>query len=50
VEEVLHTVHPTFDHFTQQATGGHGPYRYQSRLAEQGLPDVLTVPTGDPGG
>ena len=30
-------MHPTFDHFTQQATGGHGPYRYQSRLAEQGM-------------
>jgi CRISPR-associated endonuclease/helicase Cas3 len=28
------------------ATGGVQPYRYQSRLAEQGLPDVLRAPTG----
>lgn len=28
------------------ATGGVQPYHYQSRLAEQGLPDVLRVPTG----
>jgi CRISPR-associated endonuclease/helicase Cas3 len=28
------------------ATGGAQPYRYQSRLAEDGLADVLRVPTG----
>jgi len=28
------------------ATGGVQPYGYQVRLAEQGLPDVLRVPTG----
>ena len=39
-------MHPTFSYFTGQATDGRGPYGYQSRLAEQGLPDVLTVPTG----
>ena len=39
-------MHPTFSCFTEQATGGRDPYGYQSRLAEQGLPDVLTVPTG----
>ncbi len=39
-------MHPIFGLFTEQATDGRGPYGYQSRLAEQGLPDVLTVPTG----
>ncbi|CAN5859417.1 hypothetical protein BH18ACT7_BH18ACT7_23790 [soil metagenome] len=45
-EGLLPKVHPTFSCFTEQATGGRDPYGYQSRLAEQGLPDVLTVPTG----
>lgn len=35
-----------FDKFVQVATGGKRPYRYQRRLAEEGLPDVLCVPTG----
>ncbi|MGH3853664.1 MAG: type I-G CRISPR-associated helicase/endonuclease Cas3g [Pseudonocardiaceae bacterium] len=36
----------TFDELVSAATGGARAYRYQSRLAEQGLPDVLQVPTG----
>jgi CRISPR-associated endonuclease/helicase Cas3 len=36
----------TFTEWVTVATGGIRPYRYQSRLAEQGLPDVLQVPTG----
>lgn len=35
-----------FEEFVSRATGGERPYRYQSRLAEGGLPDVLRVPTG----
>jgi CRISPR-associated endonuclease/helicase Cas3 len=36
----------TFPEWVADATGGVRPYRYQSRLADQGLPDVLRVPTG----
>ncbi|MGH3989496.1 MAG: DEAD/DEAH box helicase family protein, partial [Pseudonocardiaceae bacterium] len=36
----------TFADWVTVATGGVRPYQYQSRLAEQGLPDVLRVPTG----
>lgn len=37
---------PSFDSWVGVATGGARPHGYQSRLAEQGLPDVLRVPTG----
>lgn len=37
---------PRFASWVNIATGGVQPYRYQSRLAEDGLPDVLRVPTG----
>jgi CRISPR-associated endonuclease/helicase Cas3 len=43
---VLRELIPTFAEWVTVATGGARPYRYQSRLAEQGLPDVLRVPTG----
>lgn len=36
----------TFAEWVSSATGGAEPYRYQARLAEEGLPDVLRVPTG----
>ncbi|MGH3903133.1 MAG: type I-G CRISPR-associated helicase/endonuclease Cas3g, partial [Pseudonocardiaceae bacterium] len=36
----------SFGDWVSVATGGARPYRYQSRLAEDGLPDVLRVPTG----
>lgn len=29
-----------------QAATGHGPYPYQQRLSDEGLPDLLRVPTG----
>lgn len=35
-----------FSDWVSVATGGVRPYRYQSRLADHGLPDVLRVPTG----
>lgn len=35
-----------FINFVTAATGGVAPYRYQERLAADGLPDVLRVPTG----
>jgi len=35
----------TFDEFFERATGAR-PYGYQRRLAETGLPPVLTAPTG----
>lgn len=35
----------SFDEFFRKATG-HAPYRYQSRLARDGLPAVVEVPTG----
>jgi CRISPR-associated endonuclease/helicase Cas3 len=43
---VLRELHPNFRAWATVATGGARPYRYQSRLADQGLPDVLRVPTG----
>lgn len=36
----------TFDEFVRKATDGQKPYAYQSRLAAEGLPDVLRIPTG----
>ncbi len=36
---------PTFDELVLQAAG-HPPYPYQCRLAEEGLPELLRVPTG----
>src|ERR1700759_4009566 len=37
----------TFEDFVALATGGQvQPYRYQTALAESGLPDVLRAPTG----
>ncbi len=35
-----------FDELTRTATDGLAPYPYQQRLADEGLPDVLRVPTG----
>lgn len=37
-----------FDDVVRRATepDGHGPYDYQRELAERGLPEVLSVPTG----
>jgi CRISPR-associated endonuclease/helicase Cas3 len=43
---VLRKLSLTFADLVSAATGGVQPYRYQARLAEQGLPDVLRVPTG----
>jgi CRISPR-associated endonuclease/helicase Cas3 len=43
---VLRQQYLTFAQWVHVATGGVRPYRYQSRLADQGLPDVLRVPTG----
>src|SRR5690349_13436621 len=42
----------SFDDFVRRAThaeltgGGAGPYPYQQRLADEGLPGLLRVPTG----
>jgi hypothetical protein len=36
----------SFTAFFKTATGGFVPYRWQSQLAVQGLPEVLPVPTG----
>lgn len=36
----------TFVQFIRDATDGHGPYEYQRRLADEGPPDLLRVPTG----
>ncbi len=36
----------SFEDLIHEATCGTSPYPYQSRLAEQGLPEVLDVPTG----
>jgi len=37
----------TFEEFVAAATGGKiRPYRYQTDLAESGLPEVLCAPTG----
>lgn len=35
----------TFDEFFREATG-YMPYAYQQRITEEGLPDVIEVPTG----
>ena len=43
---MLRKLIPTFADWVSAATGGVQPYCYQSRLAEQGLPDVLRLPTG----
>lgn len=36
----------SFEDLVRTAAGGRGPYPYQRRLAEGGLPEVLAVPTG----
>lgn len=36
----------SFDEVFWQATGGGKPYAYQSRVAEEGLPGLLAIPTG----
>lgn len=36
----------TFGELFERATGGQLPYPYQQRLADQGLPELLEVPTG----
>ena len=43
---MLRALPPIFTSWVSVATGGARPHGYQSRLAEQGLPDVLRVPTG----
>lgn len=43
---MLRSLLPRFDSWVGVATGGARPHGYQSRIAEQGLPDVLRVPTG----
>lgn len=35
----------TFEELVRRASG-HGPYPYQKRIAEEGLPDLLRAPTG----
>jgi CRISPR-associated endonuclease/helicase Cas3 len=35
-----------FDAVVRVATGGKAPYPYQTRLAEEGLPDLIRLPTG----
>jgi hypothetical protein len=35
-----------FAELVREATGGEKPYPYQQRLAAEGLPDLLRVPTG----
>ena len=35
-----------FDTYVRDATNGFAPYPYQRRLAEEGLPELLRVPTG----
>jgi CRISPR-associated endonuclease/helicase Cas3 len=37
---------PCFESFFEAATGGFTPYRWQLHVAEQGLPEILPVPTG----
>ena len=34
-----------YQEFFKQASGGMSPFPYQIRLAEQGWPDVMNVPT-----
>ena len=36
----------SFDQFFQIASGGFVPYRWQRLIADEGFPDVLSVPTG----
>jgi len=36
----------SFQLLVSRATGGASPYPYQQRLADDGLPDLLRVPTG----
>lgn len=43
---MLRTLPLNFPSWVSVATGGARPYRYQCRLAEDGLPDVLRAPTG----
>jgi CRISPR-associated endonuclease/helicase Cas3 len=43
---VLRSLPSSFTSWVSVAMGGAHPHGYQSRLAEQGLPDVLRVPTG----
>ncbi|MGH3932069.1 MAG: DEAD/DEAH box helicase, partial [Pseudonocardiaceae bacterium] len=43
---MVHKPVSTFADWVTTATRNAQPYRYQSRLAENGLPDVLRVPTG----
>ena len=43
---MLRNLPPIFADLVSAATGGVKPYHYQSWLAEQGLPDVLRMPTG----
>lgn len=35
-----------FNSFFRTATKGHDPYPWQSRVAREGLPEVLSIPTG----
>jgi CRISPR-associated endonuclease/helicase Cas3 len=35
-----------FDDLVASATGGYAPYAYQRRIAAEGLPEVLSIPTG----
>ena len=35
-----------FSEFFETATGGYKPYRWQIHVALDGLPDVLSIPTG----
>lgn len=53
VAQTLHQEQPasaqreaSFRGFFAQATGGWSPYRWQTLVALDGLPDVLSVPTG----
>jgi CRISPR-associated endonuclease/helicase Cas3 len=36
----------TFDEMFRTATGGYKPHGYQARIARDGLPDVVSAPTG----
>lgn len=39
-------MHPSFGDLFAQATGGSRPYRWQEKLAEEGLPETVEIPTG----
>src|SRR5215813_12718823 len=43
--DVIRVVMPTFNEFYKRATG-YEPYGYQVRIARDGLPSVVTAPTG----